>query len=71
MRCDLCPLWPEGFDDTCPVMDGEYGIVHKDGVAGCRHPWNWVKKREEEYENHLEEMAESMAKWMEEHDNDR
>jgi hypothetical protein len=33
MRCDLCPLWPEGIDDTCPEMDGEYGIVHKDGCA--------------------------------------
>lgn len=28
MRCDLCPLWPTGIDDTCPEMDGEYGIVH-------------------------------------------
>lgn len=47
MRCDLCPLWPTGIDDTCPEMDGEYGITHKDGVAGCRHPRNWVEKREE------------------------
>lgn len=71
MRCDLCPLWPEGFDDTCPVMDGEYGIMHADGVAGCRHPRNWVEKREREYEDYLVEMAESMAKWMKEHDDDR
>jgi hypothetical protein len=52
-------------------MDGEYGIMHADGVAGCRHPRNWVEKREREYEDYLVEMAESMAKWMKEHDDDR
>lgn len=48
MRCDLCPLCPpEGDygDDVCPEMDGPYGMVHKDGMGGCRHPWNWVKKK--------------------------
>lgn len=68
MRCDLCPLWPTGIDDTCPEMDGEYGIVHADGVAGCRHPRNWVEKREREYDRYLGEMAENIIKWMKENE---
>lgn len=44
MRCDCCPL--SDPEDTCPEAEGEYGIEHKDGVCGCRHPWNWAYKRE-------------------------
>lgn len=71
MRCDLCPLWPTGFDDVCPEMDGEYGITHADGVAGCRHPRNWVEKREREYDRYLGMMADSIVKWMKEQENRR
>ena len=40
MRCDYCPL--SNSEDTCPEAEGEYGIEHKGGVCGCRHPWNWA-----------------------------
>lgn len=63
MRCDMCPLWPSG-DDVCPGMDGEYGMVHKDGVCGCRHPWNWINKREQEYEEYIGIMGARMGKKM-------
>lgn len=74
MRCDMCPLWPDGgeySDNICPEMYGEKGIVHKDGVCGCRHPYNWAKKRDEEYCKYLEEMGETMGAEMEKNnDND-
>lgn len=62
MRCDLCPL--EYGDDVCQEMYGPYGIEHKDGMGGCRHPWNWVKKRDDEYTNRLGEMADGMVEMM-------
>lgn len=73
MRCDMCPLWPDNGngeynDNTCPEMDGEYGFEHKDGVWGCRHPYNWVKKRYEEYCNAIGEMWEAMGKEIRNHD---
>ena len=55
MRCDCCPL--SNPEDTCPEAEGEYGIEHKDGVCGCRHPWNWAYKREMMYANALGEMG--------------
>lgn len=69
MRCDLCPLCPpegEYGDDVCPEMDGPYGITHKDGMGGCRHPWNWAKKRDDEYTDYLAEMADRMVEMMRE-----
>jgi len=47
MRCDMCPLSPTAYDDCCPIAYSEYGIEHKDGISGCKHPWNWVKKADE------------------------
>ena len=44
MRCDMCPLAPVAYDDCCPIAESEYGIEHKDGVCGCKHPRNWVEK---------------------------
>ena len=44
MRCDYCPL--SAPEDVCPEAEGKYGIEHKDGMLGCSHPWNWVKKRD-------------------------
>lgn len=55
MRCDCCPL--SDPEDTCPEAEGEYGIEHKDGVCGCRHPWNWAYKREMMYADALGEMG--------------
>ena len=67
MRCDLCPLCPpqgEYGDDVCPEMDGPLGIEHKDGMGGCKHPYNWVKKRCDEYIDYLGKMGEEMGREM-------
>ena len=69
MRCDLCPLCPpvgEYNDDVCPEMDGPYGMKHKDGTYGCRHPWNWAKQRDDEYTEYLGQIGEGMAEMMKE-----
>ena len=55
MRCDYCPLGSN--DDVCPEAENEYGIEHKDGVLGCKHPRNWVDKRDKEYSEYLGEMG--------------
>lgn len=54
MRCDYCPLAP--YDCVCPECEGKYGIEYKDGSLGCRHPRNWVEKRDEERSNHYDNM---------------
>ena len=59
MRCDYCPL--SDPEDTCPEAEGEYGIEHKDGVCGCRHPWNWAHKRDMMYADALGEMGLDMG----------
>lgn len=59
MRCDCCPLGRD--DDTCPEAENEYGIEHKDGVLGCRHPRNWVNKRDEEYSEYLGDVGTDMG----------
>lgn len=59
MRCDLCPL--SDPEDVCPEAEGKFGIEHKDGVLGCKHPRSWVEKRDEEYCNHLCEMGLDMG----------
>ena len=59
MRCDLCPLGSD--DDVCPEAEGKYGIEHKDGVLGCKHPRNWAEKRDKEYCDHLGEMGTDMG----------
>ena len=64
MRCDLCPLCPprgEYGDDVCQEMYGPLGIEHKDGMGGCRHPYNWIKKRDDEYCDYLGKMGEEMS----------
>lgn len=59
MRCDSCPL---GCDnDVCPEAENEYGIEHKDGVIGCKHPRNWVDKRDKEYSEYLGIMGVDMG----------
>lgn len=61
MRCDMCPLCPTAEDDACAIADTEYGIEHKDGMSGCRHPYNWCKKKADEYADHLGEMGRQMG----------
>ena len=65
MRCDICPLCPP-YDEVCEVSEGEYRLEHKDGMCGCRHPYNWAKKRADEYDEYLGKMGEGMAKMLEE-----
>lgn len=59
MRCDLCPL--SNPEDACPEADGEYGLEHKDGVCGCKHPWSWIKKRDEMHSKAIGEMGLDMG----------
>ena len=67
MRCDMCPLCPIAEDDVCGIADDpKYSLEHKDGMMGCRHPRNWVEKKDREYCEHLAEMADGMARMMEE-----
>lgn len=59
MRCDCCPLCPS--DDICPEAEGAYGIEHKDGAIGCKHPRNWIEKRDAEYCESLSDMGIDMG----------
>ena len=59
MRCDCCPLAP--YDDICPESEGEYGIEYKDGSLGCRHPRNWVEKRDNECSEYYGNMGTDMG----------
>lgn len=59
MRCDYCPL--SDPEDVCAEAEGEYGIEHKDGVLGCRHPWNWIKKRDDMHTTAIGEMGLDMG----------
>ena len=59
MRCDCCPLAP--YDDICPISEGEYGIEYKDGSWGCRHPKNWIDKRDNDYCTYLGNMGTDMG----------
>lgn len=55
MRCDYCPL--SAPEDVCPEAEGKYGVEHQDGMLGCSHPWNWVKKRDNDYNEYLGNMG--------------
>lgn len=59
MRCDCFPFGSP--KDVCPEAEGEYGLEYKDGGLGCKHPRNWVDKRDEAYCNHLDEMETDMG----------
>lgn len=59
MRCDLCPL--SDPEDVCPEAEGRIGLVHKDGVLGCKHPRSWAEKRSDAYATHLGEMGLDMG----------
>lgn len=59
MRCDLCPL--SDPEDVCPEAEGRIGLVHKDGVLGCKHPRSLAEKRSDAYATHLGEMGLDMG----------
>lgn len=59
MKCYYCPL--SHPDDVCPECEGKYGIEFKDGSLGCRHPRNWVEKRDSEYTEYLGKMGTDMG----------
>lgn len=61
MRCDCCPLCPIAEDDVCPESEGKYGIEHADGMLGCRHPKNWVEKRDKEHDEYFGNMGIDMG----------
>lgn len=63
MRCDMCPLCPIAEDDCCAIADDpKYGMEHKDGMMGCRHPYNWVKKKADEHAEYLGKMEEDLMR---------
>lgn len=48
MICEFCPL--SDPEDVCPEAEnGKYGYETSDGRLGCRHPRNWVEKRDNEH----------------------
>lgn len=59
MRCDCCPL--SDPEDACPESEGKYGLEHKDGMSGCSHPWNWIKKRDDMHTEAIGEMGLDMG----------
>lgn len=59
MKCVCCPLAP--YDDICFESEGEYGIEYKDGSLGCRHPRNWIEKRDNECSEHYGNMGTDMG----------
>ncbi len=59
MKCNYCPL--SSSDDTCPETESEYGIEFKDGSLGCKHPRNWVEKRDFEYSRYCGDMGTDMG----------
>ena len=61
MRCGYCLLCPCAEDDVCPESEGKYGIEYKDGTLGCKHPRNWIEKRDREYSEYLGDMGTDMG----------
>ena len=59
MKCIYCPLGSD--EDVCPESEGKFGIEFKDGTLGCRHPRNWVEKRDKEYTDYLGNMGLDMG----------
>ena len=59
MRCEYCPL--SDPEDVCPEAEGKFGIEHKDGMLGCKHPRNWVEKRDRDHDTFYGEMGLDMG----------
>ncbi len=48
MICEYCPL--SDPEDVCQEAESrKYGYETSDGRLGCRHPRNWVEKRDNEH----------------------
>lgn len=59
MRCDCCPL--SDPEDVCQESEGRYGIVHEDGILGCKHPRSWAEKRSDAHDTALGDMGLDMG----------
>lgn len=59
MICECCPL--SDPEDVCPECEGEYGYETRDGRLGCRHPRNWVEKRDAEHTKDIGDMGLDMG----------
>ena len=59
MICEYCPL--SDPEDVCPENEGEYGYETSDGRLGCKHPRNWVEKRDNEYTEAIGDMGLDMG----------
>lgn len=58
MRCGCCPLYN---NEVCPEAEGEYGIEHTDGELGCKHPRNWINKKDREITEYYSNMGTDMG----------
>ena len=59
MICEYCPL--SDPEDVCPENEGKYGYVTSDGRLGCKHPKNWVEKRDNEHTDYIGDMGLDMG----------
>lgn len=59
MICEYCPL--SDPEDVCPESEGKYGYETSDGRLGCKHPRNWVEKRDNDHTNAIGDMGLDMG----------
>lgn len=59
MICEYCPL--SNPEDVCPESEGEYGYETSDGRLGCKHPRNWVEKRDNDNADAIRDMGLDMG----------
>lgn len=59
MICEYCPL--SDPEDVCPEAEGKYGYETSDGRLGCKHPRNWVEKRDNEHTEAIGDMGLDMG----------
>lgn len=60
MICEYCPL--SDPEDVCPEAESrKYGYETSDGRLGCRHPRNWVERRDAEYTEAIGDMGLDMG----------
>lgn len=59
MICECCPL--SDPENVCPENEGEYGYETSDGRLGCKHPRNWVEKRDNDHTDAIGDMGLDMG----------